>query len=438
LAGRYGIARFSTQGELISLVTQLSPGEGIVTQTSPAVVQAGQVGIRSYSPTTARVSSPHAWRLIRGTQTYRLLHETHESRESEGQSIRKLTDPETGEVVESWDETPSDLPGFAPPAHFLAHDSRGKPVTIASTSTDGGLHLGFALPGVHALGESTTIADAGVTATPDRVPLDPIATRAADWTMDPVFDRDLRAASRLALNLETTQRWFADRLGLASWDGEGASFHASVRGRHDPSAPPHFAAWGFNGLLIVEAGASPSGQFASESLDIVAHEFTHSVIGASAGLAYHDEAGSLNESLADFFGKSVQGFGDPIVGHEAGAYQRDVLHPAECAAPAGLPDCRQPSRYGDYRMLPLEQDHGGVHLNSGIMTLALSRVAVAQTPEAVARLVLETLRAGRLSPEGNLEEFAAALTARCLAEGERPLCTALEASFVESELLRRI
>jgi len=44
----------------------------------------------------------------------------------------------------------------------------------------------------------------------------------------------------------------------------------------------------------------------TKSLDVIAHELTHGVTQFTAGLAYHDESGALNESISDVFGSLVK------------------------------------------------------------------------------------------------------------------------------------
>jgi phosphohistidine swiveling domain-containing protein len=46
--GKYGLARFSPRGELISLVTRLLPDQNFQTQASPAAVQAGRIAVQSW------------------------------------------------------------------------------------------------------------------------------------------------------------------------------------------------------------------------------------------------------------------------------------------------------------------------------------------------------------------------------------------------------
>jgi hypothetical protein len=90
-------------------------------------------------------------------------------------------------------------------------------------------------------------------------------------------------------------------------------------------------------------------------LDVVAHEFTHSVDDYQGGLLYVNHSGALDESFADIFGH----FADPndwLIGEELpGGARRDMSNP---------PAEGDPDHMKDYKFMIA--DNGGVHTNSGI------------------------------------------------------------------------
>ena len=49
---------------------------------------------------------------------------------------------------------------------------------------------------------------------------------------------------------------------------------------------------------------------AATELDLTAHELTHGVIEATAGLLFAGQPGGLNEGTSDIFGKMVQAYAD--------------------------------------------------------------------------------------------------------------------------------
>jgi len=129
------------------------------------------------------------------------------------------------------------------------------------------------------------------------------------------------------------------------------------------------------------------------ALDIVAHEFTHGVIEASAGLLNLGQSGALNESFADFFGAMVDR-DDWLIGEDAllpgaGAEAlRDMSDPGSARALS-----KQPSHMDQYRELPEteEGDYGGVHINSGIPSKAAYLISSAIGKDEAERIYYRAL-----------------------------------------------
>lgn len=124
------------------------------------------------------------------------------------------------------------------------------------------------------------------------------------------------------------------------------------------------------------------------NLGITAHEFGHAVIDdySRGGLLYLDQSGALNESIADVFGIMTKHFcqnqtnadqsdvdwsmGEGIIVDPNGA---DSFPLRSMKAPGTafknhpiFGDDPQPGCMQDYKDLPLDEDDGGVHINSGI------------------------------------------------------------------------
>ena len=138
------------------------------------------------------------------------------------------------------------------------------------------------------------------------------------------------------------------------------------------------------------------------SLDVVAHELLHGLTENTARLEYRMESGALNKSYSDIFGVIVSNLHLPSVDDwnweigehlsETGLPLRDMSDPARFD---------QPAHMDDYRELPETEDHGGVHINSGIHNKAAFNVLTAPSdtdnklflPADVARLYYLSLLA---------------------------------------------
>jgi bacillolysin len=103
----------------------------------------------------------------------------------------------------------------------------------------------------------------------------------------------------------------------------------------------------------------------SAGLDVVAHEFTHGVTGATSNLNYEGQSGALNEAVSDIFGVFIEHsyLPDPVKNWIMGeriaigsAGMRDFITPANGDQPGNMSV-----------FVNTQQDNGGVHINSGIV-----------------------------------------------------------------------
>jgi Zn-dependent metalloprotease len=167
----------------------------------------------------------------------------------------------------------------------------------------------------------------------------------------------------------------------------------------------------------------------TRALEVVGHELTHGVVSFTSDLAYQDEPGALNEHVADVFGVLVRQWqrGEPagetdwLVGAPL-LYRASTRRALRSLAAPGtafrddphLGSDPQPAHWRDrYRG---SDDHGGVHINSGIPNHAFYRAAVAIGGPAWTRagaIWYAALLASR--PQTGFADFAK-LTVRIAAE----------------------
>ena len=158
------------------------------------------------------------------------------------------------------------------------------------------------------------------------------------------------------------------------------------------------------------------------AVDVIGHELTHGVTGATANLEYRDQSGALNESISDVFGSLVKQYAlgqtaaeaDWLIG--AGLLAEDVHGVAlrSMKAPGTAYDDErlggrdpQPAHLRDY--LRTTSDNGGVHTNSGIPNHAFYLAATALGGHAwdrAGRIWYETVTGGRLQPTATFPQFA--------------------------------
>ena len=114
------------------------------------------------------------------------------------------------------------------------------------------------------------------------------------------------------------------------------------------------------------------------SLDVVAHEFTHGVTGSESGLIYQGASGALNESISDIFGVMAGQRNDTdwlvaedyVVPADLNVALRSMSNPTAFNQPDHMDDYATPdgggSVYDQSCYNATNYDNDCVHINSGI------------------------------------------------------------------------
>jgi len=174
-------------------------------------------------------------------------------------------------------------------------------------------------------------------------------------------------------HIKTTYDYFFNEHGRDSFDGNGATIVSSV---HLGSNYVN-AYWNGTQLAFGDGDGVTAGPLGN-ALDIVAHEFGHALTQYTAGLIYQNQSGALNESMSDIWGAMIDD-GDWMIGEDVwtpntpGDAFRYMDNP-----PLGT----QPGHMADYKNI--QDDNGGVHINSGIPNKAcyLTAAVIGRTDTA--------------------------------------------------------
>lgn len=166
--------------------------------------------------------------------------------------------------------------------------------------------------------------------------------------------------------------YYLNTFNRDSYDNKGAEIVSYVH-VSDPNASSNGVAWNnaaWTGSEMVY-GDGDGKEFSplSGAKDVIAHELTHAVTEKTAGLAYENQSGALNESFSDAFGY-FNDSDDWLIGE-------DVYTPGKSGD--ALRSLSSPSTYGqpenmsEYVNSANTQagDWGGVHTNSGIPNKAV-------------------------------------------------------------------
>jgi Zn-dependent metalloprotease len=215
-----------------------------------------------------------------------------------------------------------------------------------------------------------------------------------------------------------THRLYAEAFGRDSVDGRGLALDASV----------HFgklydnAFWDRRQMVFGDGDGEIFQRF-TRSLSVIGHELTHGVTQYSAGLAYRNQAGAINESLSDVFGALVEQFvrqqpasqaswliGEGLFTDQVqGAALRSMKAPGTAYDDDVLGKDPQPDTMDSY--VRTSADNGGVHINSGIPNRAFFLVCSAlggNAWETPGRIWYDALTGGSLPASATFSRFAKA------------------------------
>ena len=170
-----------------------------------------------------------------------------------------------------------------------------------------------------------------------------------------------------AFGLSETYDYYLERFGRNSLNGVGGTVRALVNYGNNVAN----AFWyGTTKTMVFGAGFT-------RQIDISGHELTHGVIdsvGNGGILEYQNQPGALNESLADIFGEMVESRfkngrpdwlkADPFDPTNRDKLLQDYAQPGSVSQIQGRPN---PGKMSEFIQLTINQDQGGVHINSSII-----------------------------------------------------------------------
>ncbi len=218
-------------------------------------------------------------------------------------------------------------------------------------------------------------------------------------------------------NLGRVYDYYQDRFGHDSYDGDGAPVRGTVNFCDVAGVP--------GGSSFFDGDEIKFAPGAGDALDTSAHEFTHGVTAATAGLEYQCQSGALNESISDIMAWNLDPedttYGEDRDGGAIRDYANPELH-------------GQPGHVDDYDATPNtdDGDHGGVHTNSGIPNHAYYLIVKSVGREKAEQLVWRALTE-HLEPDSNFEDFRTAMleSARELYGDEDDVFDGVNQSFAD-------
>ncbi len=179
-------------------------------------------------------------------------------------------------------------------------------------------------------------------------------------------------AVSLSYALSTSYDYYKNIHSIKSWDNNGMNVYGVVN-----LGQNYLNAYSTGPALFFGNGDNQSYTDFTKSIDIIAHEYGHSVTTYHSNLEYQYQSGALNESYSDYSGTMVEFFADQntanwLIGENSVAAAAGKIAGRDMANPANpqVMD-RLPTKMSEYMNLTADQDHGGVHINCGIPNRAI-------------------------------------------------------------------
>ncbi|MCB9252823.1 MAG: M4 family metallopeptidase, partial [Flavobacteriales bacterium] len=190
-----------------------------------------------------------------------------------------------------------------------------------------------------------------------------------------VFDStDQKYCVDVHWGLGVTYDYYLQTHGRNSYDGAGSTIKGNVRWDKDYNNA--FFSPATNQMYFGKGDGTDYTDWVS--LDVIGHEFSHSLVNATANLTYQGESGALNESFADIFGHCIEAKGKGV----NWALFEEIFTPANAGdAVRNMDDPNKSGNTGTYAWLHCPDtykgtfwkstasgayDAGGVHFNSGV------------------------------------------------------------------------
>lgn len=192
------------------------------------------------------------------------------------------------------------------------------------------------------------------------------------------------SATKLMDNMALTYDFYLEKLGRSGFDGSNGLIFASYNDNYD------------NGNNAYASGGSllSFGKHSTLSVDLIAHEYTHSVEKTISNMNYEGESGAIMEGYSDIFGEIVEDYSDGQMDNDC-----DWVNPYRNIK--GPLETKNPKVYEGENWKTTEDkldkkgnsinDHGHVHNNSTVISHAAYLMNIGIDGDESKKISTETL-----------------------------------------------
>lgn len=161
------------------------------------------------------------------------------------------------------------------------------------------------------------------------------------------------SATKLMDNMALTYDFYLEKFGRSGFDDNNGLIFASYNDNYDDGKN----AYAYAGSLL------SFGKHSTLSVDLIAHEYTHSVERMISSMSYEGESGAIMEGYSDIFGEIVEDYSDGQMDNDCDWVNpdRNIIEPLKTKNPEIYEEKNWKNTADEY-------DHGHVHNNSTVIS----------------------------------------------------------------------
>lgn len=245
-----------------------------------------------------------------------------------------------------------------------------------------------------------------------------------EWAKRPVSESTSDSKEAL-INISKAVEYFKGNFNWNSYDNQGSPVKATVKlGGKMLSENAAWIGSPFN-QFVFGKGGTELGDFTA-ALDVIGHEYFHSIVSNTAKLESAGQHGGLNEHLADIFGVGFesevtgkaydQKIGEIVILKNKGSSNpiglRDFLHPDQGMSEQ-LTTMQEIDKYFGDSCVPSERnDRCGVHFVNGLPNMAMGKFIQDKGWPQVKKMVFNVV-AKRLRSSSDFIDYKNQLAEEC-------------------------
>ena len=246
------------------------------------------------------------------------------------------------------------------------------------------------------------------------------------------------------VNLSKVVEYFKKDFSWNSYDNQGSDIVATIKMGGQLAQNAAWIGSPYNQFVFGKDGSMLANM--TGGLDVIGHEYFHSIVSRTAKLESPGEHGALNEHLADFFGVGFesavtkkpydQKIGEAVIvknfNGESNIGLRDFLNPQDSLSEQARTMKDVDANFGDSCIPSEKNDRCGVHYSNGVLNYVMGKLIQAKGWDSVKNMSFQVV-AKRLRSGSDFMDYRNQMLEECKATPTMSTkdCKSLEKEFAD-------